>query len=176
MAVLVEAISVIVKTSAIHGKYPGGWQGFLRNCPNRTLVADGELARIGFMDPRPVREFVKQLKSNGLVFAGDSKDSDFCVADQLSGTTTACDWIDIGTVPVDGDAAHMITAARLKGSQTNALKLPDGWTFKGSLSEKPHFLKALDVLQRLKYLRTDGNVDVFWDPVEGKETFAPKAS
>jgi hypothetical protein len=176
MAVLVEAISVIVKISSIRDKYRGGWEAFKKDCPNKTLVSDGELARIGFVDPRHVRVLVDRFKMVGFVLAGDGADSDFCVADQISGATTACDWIDLGTVPADGDATHTVTAARLKGSQLKSFMRPDGWKFEGSISEKPGFISAVDALQRLKYLRTEGNMDVFWDPAEGKEVSTPKRS
>ena len=174
MAVLVEAISVIVKTSSIHDKYRGGWEAFKKDCPNRTLAADGELARIGFTDPRHVRVLVERFRMIGLVLAGDAKESDFCVVDQLKGSTTACEWIDVGTVPVDSDDARTVTAARLKGSQSKIFMKPDGWVYDGSLSQKPRFVNALDVLQRLKYLRTEGDVDVFWDPAEGREVVTPR--
>ncbi len=70
MALLAEAISIVVKISSLHAKYPGGWETFRRDCPNRTLASDGELARIGIMDPRPVRELVNRLKAAGLALAG----------------------------------------------------------------------------------------------------------
>ena len=56
MAVLAEAISIVVKISSLHAKNPGGWETFKRDFPKRTLTSDGELARIGILDPRPVRE------------------------------------------------------------------------------------------------------------------------
>jgi hypothetical protein len=40
MAVLVEAISVIIKRTAIDEKWPGGWEAFVRDVPNRTLCFD----------------------------------------------------------------------------------------------------------------------------------------
>ena len=52
MAVLVEAISVIVRRDAINRSYDGGWAGFLSHVPNNTLCADHELARVGFSGDR----------------------------------------------------------------------------------------------------------------------------
>ena len=49
MAVLVEAISVIVRVDSINEKFPGGWIGFKDHVPNQTLCADNELARVGFI-------------------------------------------------------------------------------------------------------------------------------
>jgi hypothetical protein len=175
MAVLVEAFSVIVKISSIRDNYRGGWEAFKKDCPNGTLVSDGEVARIGFTEPRHVVVMIDRLKMVGFKFAGESKESDFCVVDQLTGPTTVCDWIDVGTVPMDGDDTHLVTAGRLKGSQLQALMKPVGWKFKGSLSEKPNFMNVADVFQRIKFLRMEGDKGVFWDPVDKAEVFIPKA-
>jgi hypothetical protein len=174
MAVLVEAISVIVKASSILKKYPGGWILFDLECPNQTLVADDELARVGFMDPRSVKDFVEKLKLAGLIFDGDSKQSDFCIADQANGLTTACDWIEVGTVSADGDPFHIVKAARLKGSQSMVLMKPEWWKFEGSMSQRGTFVKKEDLFKRMKYLRTVGSVEVFWDAEAGKEMFKAK--
>ena len=46
MAVLVEAISVIVQRDAIEKRFHGGWREFENAVPNSTLCADDELARV----------------------------------------------------------------------------------------------------------------------------------
>lgn len=47
MAVLVEAISIIIKRNVIEEKFPNGWEGFILEAPNGSLCADDELARVG---------------------------------------------------------------------------------------------------------------------------------
>ena len=59
MPVLVEAISVIIKVEAIQSKFPGGWNGFENVVPNQTLCSDGEIARVGFMDPADAESFIE---------------------------------------------------------------------------------------------------------------------
>jgi hypothetical protein len=54
MAVLVEAISVVVRRDAIDRSYEGGWVAFVSSVPNATLCTDDQLARVGFMDPKAV--------------------------------------------------------------------------------------------------------------------------
>jgi hypothetical protein len=66
MAVLVEGISVIVRRDAVQSLYPGGWEGFVADAPNKTLCADPNLARVGFMAPDDVKAFVAQLERVGL--------------------------------------------------------------------------------------------------------------
>lgn len=71
MAVLVEAISVIVRREAIDELFPDGWGKFIEIVPNDTLCFDDELARVGFMSPVGVEEFVRELESNGLRYITD---------------------------------------------------------------------------------------------------------
>jgi hypothetical protein len=115
MAVLCEGISVIVRRDAIHDRFDGGWIAFEQLVPNATLCTDGELARVGFMDPGSVQEFIYELESRGLVFdaseirgaaklfgvaetdLGDDLDrEDIAVVDQLRGPTRPCDWLEFG--------------------------------------------------------------------------------
>ena len=68
MAVLVEAISVIVRRDAIDRRFSGGWREFLNAVPNNTFCADEDLARVGFMTPQDVEAFVRRLDCGGLTF------------------------------------------------------------------------------------------------------------
>ena len=47
MAVLVEAISVIVRRPAIDERFNGGWPAFLQAIPNRMGCHGNDLARVG---------------------------------------------------------------------------------------------------------------------------------
>jgi hypothetical protein len=49
MAVLVEALSVIVRREAIVRKDSGGWSAFVAAVSNETFCADSELVRVGFI-------------------------------------------------------------------------------------------------------------------------------
>ena len=54
MAVLCEAISVVVRRDAIDKYFKGGWIKFVDDVPNSTMCTDGELVRVGFMTPNSV--------------------------------------------------------------------------------------------------------------------------
>jgi hypothetical protein len=69
VAILVEAISVVIKRSAIDKNFPGGWDAFVEDCPNQTLCADSGLSRVGFMSPVDVESYVKHLEEIGLVYS-----------------------------------------------------------------------------------------------------------
>ncbi len=84
MAVLVEAISVVVRRDSIDRTFDGGWTGFVSCVPNATLCTDSQLARVGFMDPGAVGKFVESLQAAGLVFVQSGKCTDLVVVDHSS--------------------------------------------------------------------------------------------
>lgn len=55
MAVLVEAISVIIRRNAIVERFVGGWDAFQQTIPNGTFCKDDDLVRVGFMTPNDIR-------------------------------------------------------------------------------------------------------------------------
>lgn len=103
MAVLIESISVVVRTEAIDQRYPGGWAAFAGAVPNQTLCADGELARIGFMVPKDVEAYVTALREHGIIYQEDGKARDLVVVDQMRGPLVSCDWIEFGHLNLDND-------------------------------------------------------------------------
>ena len=95
MAVLVEAISVIVRKDAIERAYPSGWRDFVEYVPNETFCADDDLARVGFMNPRDVKRFIERICTHGLIHMSGGKFVDIAVVDQQRGPTQPCDWLQI---------------------------------------------------------------------------------
>ena len=68
MAVLCEALSVVIRTGSVKEKFDGGFSGFLDKIPNKTYCSDGELERIGFLSPTEIGEFIAVLETSGLTF------------------------------------------------------------------------------------------------------------
>jgi hypothetical protein len=99
MAVLVEAISVVVRRDAIDRSFDGGWRAFVSCVPNATLCTDSQLARVGFMDPMAVGKFVEGVQAAGLVFLQSEKCTDIVVVDQQRGPTMPCEWLDFAHIP-----------------------------------------------------------------------------
>lgn len=97
MSVLCEAISVIATLQVLEARYPGGFAAYARDCPNRTLCHDDQLARVGFMHPDDVRAFVESLERAGLTVIRDDRFVDAAVVDQHSGPTLPCDWLQFTT-------------------------------------------------------------------------------
>lgn len=163
MAVLVEAISVIVRRDAIDSKYLGGWDAFEENTPNRTLCMDENLARIGFMSPPEVESFIKYLESYGLVYL-----QDIAVADMQFGLKAKCDWLKFGKLGF-GSAEKVSVCwffddPRIAGGThlsdlSIQLATPVNWKFEGLLSH------TLD----LKFLRHEDGLDIYLNTVTGEE-------
>jgi hypothetical protein len=181
MAVLVEGISVITRRDSIDAKCRGGWNGFLDEVPNATLCFDEEIARVGFMAPPDVEEFVARLEARGLVFLADGEARDIAVVDQQHGLTSECDWLEFARLSV-GEAGNKVAACwffdgprvaagiHLRGKSMN-LATPPGWTYEESLSRRFSFVATERLNERLEFLRSEGGMDVFLDRETGKEVF-----
>jgi hypothetical protein len=170
MAVLIEAISVVVRADSILNKFSGGWDGLKNIVPNQTLCADNEIARIGFMSPQDVESFVKKLQSNGLVFLRDGEAIDIAVADQMHGLTSNCSWLEFGHVNMGGTGPR-VAACRLVGSQVMEVVTPPGWEFEGSLSSTFGFVPSEHAEKGMKFLRHENGLDVYFNPLTGQEVY-----
>lgn len=168
MAVLIEAISVVVKMSALCERYPGGWEAFRDNSPNQTLCADGQLARVGFMTPDDVEAFIEELESDGLVYLLDGDSQDIVVADQQRGFDAPCSWAECGDIEINGNS---IKACQAVEDDSHQLMYPDGWQFEGSLSQTYIFAPSEEVDKSLKFLRNEDGLDVYLNMMTGKEVF-----
>lgn len=93
MAVLAEALSVIIKDSSLRTKFIGGIKEFLKNIPNNTYCSDGELHRIGFMRPEDTEAYIRYLERNGLIYLLRNTCIDIVVVDMLKGSTMNCKWL-----------------------------------------------------------------------------------
>jgi hypothetical protein len=200
MAVLCEALSVIIRCHSVDCYFQGGPAAFVRVIPNQTFCTDGELLRVGFMSPDDVRDFVEMLERNGLQFnlanpddddlsnlAGRRPERDIVIIDQLNGPTVECDWVIVKRMRITETAE--VTVAYMSGSALQSggvvaaaddnaqerrrreLHTPVGWTYEGSLSASAKFVDNDDIPRRLKYLREQDNFDVYLDTETRKEMF-----
>lgn len=176
MAVLCEAISVVIKGSAIEDKFPGGEDAFLKIVPNQTLCGDTELLRVGFMTPVDAKAFVEMLEDNGLVHLEDEEAVDLVVVDQLRGFMSSCSWAEVGRSPLDEDKKQVVTACYLKGSEIELLLCPDGWKYEESLSSSYGFVPSGHLDKSLVYLRTEDRMDVYFNILSGKEVYVGRTS
>ena len=176
MPVLVEAISVVIKAAAIIKHYPGGWPAFERNPPNRTLCADGELVRVGFMVPADVKAFVDGLSKYGICYQVDGKAADLVVVDQQRGFATPCDWAEFRQGPLGGDPKKRVSGCSLVGSEVPELVTPDGWIYEDSLSAKFRFIETGENPAFMQYLGQKNGLDVYLDLRTGKKMYVGRSN
>ena len=169
MAVLVEAISVIVRRSAVDAKFPGGWPAFAAAAPNLTFCADGEIARVGFMSPADVEGYVRSLERVGLTTSTAGRRSTV-VVDQMGGPASPSGWLEFGHVDLTGAGAK-VAACRLVGSRVASIMLLEGWGYEGSLSQTYGFIPAGELDKSLEFLRHENGMDVFLNRLTGKEVY-----
>lgn len=170
MAVLIEAISVVVRAEAILEKFPGGWDAFKSIVPNRTLCADDEIVRVGFMVPQDVGYFIKKLECAGLDFLRDEEAMDITVVDQRHGPTSKSTWLEFGLMNM-GENGPRIAACRLVGSRVKQVVTPIDWKFEGSLSSTFAFVSSEHAEKGMKYLRHENGLDVYLNPITGEEMY-----
>jgi hypothetical protein len=185
MAVLVEAISVIVRRDAITSRFPGGWSAFVDIVPNETLCADGELARIGFMSPGDVESFIRRLERWGLVFLQDGNAQDISVVDQMRGPTMPTEWLQFAHLPFGEGEAKVAACWLFEGQRLAAglhfrgkemsLATPQGWRYEDSLSANFKFVKDEESKERLRFLRHEEGMDVYLDVASGKEVYLARS-
>lgn len=168
MAVLIEAISVVIKRSAIDEKFESNWEGFVADVPNETLCADDELARVGFMTPIDVKSYVKYLEKLGFKYQVNGSAVDLVVVDQQRGFAAPCNWAEFGFVNIDN---NRIAACRAVDGSNSPLLTPDEWEYEGSLSQTFGFVPSEHIDKSLAFLRHEAGLDVYCSALTGKEVF-----
>jgi hypothetical protein len=172
MAVLCEGISVIVRCDRVVQAFDS-FDRYKRIVPNKTLCADNEIARVGFMAPDDPKRFVGRLERQGLRYLMDGSAADIVVIDQLGGPTAPCEWIEFGRVDLGG---NRIAAARLLGSRLNEVVTPLSWKFGCSLSETFGFVPTGVEDRSLKFLRHEDGTDVYLNLLNGREVYVGRTS
>lgn len=170
MAVLIEANCVVILEASIHNKFKGGMAAFESIIPNHTACADGELLRIGFMMPADLDDFLKLLERYGLQHHSNGEALDFVVVTQFGGIQSKCNWAEFGHVEIV--PSQRIAACRLVDSQAGGIVTIEGWEYEGSLSHTYAFVPdAQQIDKSMKYLRREGNVDVYLNLLTEKEMY-----
>jgi len=172
MAVIVEGISVIVRCESIEARYPGGWEGYVKDAANKTFCNDELLARVGFMAPYDVDRFVSRLERLGFEFVRDGRAIDVCVVDQIIGPTAPCDWLEYLHMDIHGGGETVCVAVcRAVGDQRNDVFTPESWDIQDSLSRNYKWIPSEEMRERLELIRHENGVDVFRDRTTGKEVY-----
>jgi hypothetical protein len=168
MAVLAEAISVIVRIDSLNMKYPGGSTAYARACPNSTYCQDSSLTRVGFMTPGDVGRFIAGLLPHGLEFVSNGEYQEIAVVDQHRGLMAPCRWLSFGKHQ-DG-----YSFVWLAGGPEGELLAPSGWSPENSRSLQ--FVANEDVSDRFLSLGPALGGEQFLDLATGKQMWAGRTS
>lgn len=163
VAVLCEAISIIVRVDALHERFPGGLQGYAAAVPNRTFCCDGSVARIGFMAPADAARWIDLIAAQGLTIG--TPQADVAVVDQVAGITSPCDWLSSAS---DGS----VRIAWLTGQEPSQTFVPPGW------SREQHY--AITYVAKSDHgdalMTSDGKLVVMKDPRTGRPLFQSRVT
>ena len=165
MAVLIEGYSVVVRNSTIAAKYPGGVEGYERDCPNGSFCSDAHLSRVGFMVNGDADYFVAELAAKGLTPYRNNAAEDVALVEATEGLLRPCEWLELGEY-------RGVTIAWLAGSKAGDLHAPAGWNFDRPLKH----MSAQETRERLEFLRTEGALDVYRDRTTGTLYYAGRTS
>lgn len=171
MAVLIEAISIVIKIKALEAIFVGRRQDFMALIPNQTLCMDGDIARIGFMTPIGTENFIRVLVNEGLQYLHENVAQDLVVVDQQAGLMAPCDWLTVGHAHLDQGKGPRVMVASLKDSPARELVTPDQWQYPGSLSQTFAFVPNRQVEKCLHFLRKEDGMDVYFNELTGKEAY-----
>jgi hypothetical protein len=163
MAVLVEAITVVVRCRAILQVYAGGQAHFVSDIPNASLRSDGELAAVTFMTPEDVRKYVCLLEERGLRYFDGTHAVDLAVVDQHSGIRAPCPWAVFGVTNWSDVESQTISVCQFNPSSSTSVVAPQGWRYEESLTAKGRYISADQIPHDLKQRRREPGRDVFWD-------------
>ena len=172
MAVLVEALNVIVRLNRIKVKFNGGLVAFKRSVPNKTFCMDSRLARVGFMYPADAENYIAYLERNGLTFISNGKATDIVVIDQFKGPTVACDWIELITIKCQDKECR---ACKLKSEPNDTLSLsaPVWWKFGEA---KIFYFENEEAKNRMMYLGKEGSVECYFDLYTAKDLYVGRTT
>ena len=168
MAVLIEAVCAVVRRDAIEARVAGGWSAFMAAVPTGAFCYDDEIASVGFMAVEDAETFLAHLQSLGLRTDAGA-DGDTCLVEQLGRSGAPAAWLGMtrmATPEIGGE----VTAAFLRGTRESRVVMPGGWKFEGSVSQTPLEFRRIDS-GRLKFLRNQDNVEVYWDEELQREMY-----
>lgn len=129
MAVLVEAISVLVTHSALQERFPGGQAAYQQTCPNSSYCSDGKICRVSFMVFEDAVRYTNALAKHGFAEPWSNGSREIAVVDESEGFLTPCDWlrIDLRTFLDDQGRVFGATIAGLPDEEPVTFSAPAQW-------------------------------------------------
>ena len=165
MAVLIEGFSVVIRNATVAETYPGGFDAFRADSPNATFCTDEHLCRVGFMMSSDADVFVAQLAALGFTPYRKDASEDVAVVSQVDGPLKPCRWLQLGRY-------RGALIAWLAGKPAGDLHATPGWDPDRQLRH----LSADEARERLEFVRSEENVDVYRDRTTGEELYVGRTA
>jgi len=171
VAILIEGISVVVRCRAIMQSYIGGQSSFMKDLPNKSLCADGELASVAFMTPADAKLYVDLLEKRGLKYFNGSVAVDLVVVDQNTGFRAPCNWASFGKSKLNNQDECTVSVCESVPTTVNKVVIPNGWTYENSLTARGVYISADNIPSKLKLFKRDDGVDIYIDENTGQKFY-----
>lgn len=147
MAVIIEAITVVVRRDAARRVFAGNDAPLAALAPNPSGRQDEHLYAVGFMNQLDAEAFIRRaLEPRGLTWTQGDQAVDLTLVDQFTGLFHYTPWLEVGQYPVKGGA---VTAAWLTGTEPGALSTHAYWNLKDYLDLSRAPLEEDDAWQEI---------------------------
>ena len=160
MAIAIEGFSVVVLRDRADDAIDGGVEILSTTTPNGTAIMDDDLWRCSFMVMDDAMRFMEELTSAGLQVQR-GPDPDAVIVSEFEETVEPyCEWLKIAKW-------EQGVIAWLDGTDPKTLIAREGWSPKrgsGLVYQKNR-------MEKLEFLRIDGNVEVYRDKETGEELY-----
>jgi hypothetical protein len=166
MAVLIEALTLVVRTRDLDIRYPGGSYAFLNACltlprpPRFICSADPHLVNLSYYDAEHLESSVALLYDNGFTDVEENRFVDMAYVDQHHGPTMPCDWLEWRRHR-DG-----FTLAWLAGTEPGDMAAPEEWTPAQSLATRRSDIR--DDPDRAMPLAEEDGIETWLDLTTGR--------
>jgi len=159
VAIVLDGWGVVARRTAVEAKLHGGLSGWFEVMPNRTACADRDLCFVAFMVPEDAAAFVLKLDSLGLQGERGGAYLDVALVGKNGPWEHAGPWLRVGRYAG-------VNAVWMDGPDPEPLVVPVTWRPNSVLH-----LSDEEAAKRLKFLRRDGDIEVWLDTQTGEQLY-----
>lgn len=161
MAIVVEALTLIIRRLTLDLQYPGGSEKYLEELGDpsfnaRWICADEDLTAASFLSDHLGRA-LEHISERGLLISDESGYVDAAILDELTGPTLTCEWMEWARSDDD------LTRAWVAGGERDSLTTPADFKparlVRTDVRDEDHFVKLAEEAGETSWLDTrTGNI------------------
>ena len=175
MAVFCDFISIIIRKDSIDKYFPGGWTRFVLELPNYSMATDGEVVRVGFMNPADTLIYLDFLKGEGLQYrqSGTREINDIEDLDRFNGHLEKRSWLEFGDREFKGQEYFCCWK---KNSSIDTLSFSSQNNKGEPVYHVMRHLPPEIFNRRLSFIRVENGLDIYLDTKykNGRELYLPE--